>query len=158
MRHSAWIDLLRLVTARQRHNMMVMTSGPAEIAIHEILRLEEEYLVIRGRLGGTNNEGRIFFVPYDQLIYVGLQKPVRPADVAALYDPSLPVEVPSPPESAEAAAEPPEETEAAGDPEPAAPSATPHETPTASPKRAELLERIRARKQNGMPRRLPPKA
>jgi len=157
MNHSRWADLLRLVYARQRHNMMVMTSGPLEIAIQDILRMEEEYLVIRGRMAGTNNDGRIFFVPYDQLIYVGLQKPVKPGDVVALYDSTLPVEIQPVAESAEAAVEP--ETDPADEPNPAAPPGTPHgTTPTASPKRAELLERIRARKQNGMPRRLPPKA
>jgi hypothetical protein len=67
MQSSAWVELLRLVPEKQHQNLVVMTAIGNEIAIQDIVRLEAEYLVIRGRLGGTSELGRAFFAPYDRI-------------------------------------------------------------------------------------------
>ena len=71
---------------------MLLTSIGTEIAIQGILRMEEEYLVLRGRVAGTTDSGRVFFVPYDQINFVAFQKPVKEREVYAMYGEESPPE------------------------------------------------------------------
>jgi hypothetical protein len=148
MQNSSWIALLRLIPASLHNQLALTTTIGIDIAIQNVFRLEEEYLVVRGRLSGTMDAGRIFLVPYDQINFIGLQKLLKQPDVEAIfkgtYDASAPaetteaVEVEAPAESA--AAEPPQPEVS-----PAAPVAAPAREPKKPPSRQLLLERVRAR-------------
>lgn len=83
---AAWIRLLRRIPPSQADNLAVATTAGAELSIQSILRLDEDFLVVRARLAGTSEAGRAFFIPYDQIDLVGFQKPVREEDVRALFD------------------------------------------------------------------------
>lgn len=64
---------------------MLLTSIGTELAVQGVLRMEENYLVLRGRMAGTTDSGRIFFVPYDQINYIGFIKPVKEKEIFAMY-------------------------------------------------------------------------
>jgi hypothetical protein len=55
------------------------------ITLDSVLRKEEEYVVVRGREAGTNDEGRAFFVPYDDVLCVKLDRVVKASEVKRLY-------------------------------------------------------------------------
>lgn len=55
------------------------------ITVDVICRKEEDYLVVRGREAGTNDEGRLFFVPYEDVLYVKIDKVYKTADVKRMY-------------------------------------------------------------------------
>ncbi len=158
MQGAAWVSLLRQIPERKHDQLMLMTIA-GEIALQQVLRLEEEYLVLRGRLAGTSETNRLFFVPFDQITYLGSQKPVRDEDLEVILG-----EIPPPPltEAAEpeAEAEPPPEAPPDLDPvaEAEAEKTPPNTTPAAFPNRSQLLERIRSRSKNGALRRPPPSA
>jgi hypothetical protein len=63
-----------------------MTTVGIEINIQDILRIEEDHVVIRGRQAGTIAMGRVFFIPYDQISYFCIQKEVQEAQVRSLYN------------------------------------------------------------------------
>jgi hypothetical protein len=144
--------LLRLVTPTQRDNLVLTTSSGLEIAVQTVIRAENEYVVVRGRQTRTADGGGVFFVPYDQIHFMGFQKPVKEMDIRALYgevvspeasqetppetEPAPPAEA-VPPPSAEPAAAPPA-------PVPGAAGTTPR---PGSPNKAVLLERLRSRRQ-----------
>lgn len=83
---AAWIRLLRRIPPSQVDNLAIVTSAGAELSIQSILRLDEDFLVLRARLTGTSDAGRAFFVPYEQIDFVGTQKSVREEDIRALFD------------------------------------------------------------------------
>ncbi len=85
MQSHTWISLLRRIPAVQQNGIVIMTSVGTEMSIQSILRTEEYYLVFRGRMSATTDAGRLFFVPYDQIIYLGLQKEATEVDLQALY-------------------------------------------------------------------------
>src|SRR5262245_58990547 len=116
--HSApWIALLRRIPPALHDSLAVMTTVGTEITIQAFVRVEEEYLVIRGRLAGTTDTGRVFFVPFDQINYLGFTREVKEPEILALYDepeagaslapPPTPVDAPTPPPAEAEEAPPP---------------------------------------------------
>src|SRR5947209_794025 len=85
MQNPAWVSLLRRIPPAQHQNLLVMTTIGVEVALQSMLRLDEEFLVIRGRLKGSTDTGRVFFIPYDQINYIGFQKPVKESVVEAVF-------------------------------------------------------------------------
>ena len=55
------------------------------VSVETVVRFEETYLVARGREGGTSDDGRGFFVPYDEICYVRLERVVRVGELKAMY-------------------------------------------------------------------------
>jgi hypothetical protein len=151
MQSSAWVELLRQVPEKLHQNLLVMTAVGNEIAVQDIVRLEPEYVVIRGRLAGTSDLGRAFFVPFDRVIYIGFQKPVSQTELYGMYGAVPPDRKP---ELQPAGQDVPKDTEKETPGEGLAAAAA-HATPAQGINRMELLQRIRARAQqpggNGLP-------
>jgi hypothetical protein len=62
-----------------KQSVLVLVLGNREeIAIDQVVRFEQTYAVFRGRVAGTDNEGRAFFVPYEHMCYLRVEK-VAPA-------------------------------------------------------------------------------
>jgi len=102
MQNAAWMALWRRLPPDQHDQLMVVTGIGTEIAIQNILRIEEDFVVIRGRLAGSSDTGRVFFVPYNQINYAGFQKAIKEEEFNALFgenEPQVadaPADVPEP--------------------------------------------------------------
>lgn len=64
--------------------VLVLKHGAA-VTIDSIARREGDYLVIRGRENGTTDEGRALFVPYDEILYMKVDRIVRIEDLKRMY-------------------------------------------------------------------------
>ncbi len=144
MQSSVWVLLLRQVPPEQYNNLMLVTSGRTEIAVQCVLRIDHEFMAIKGRLAGSQDAGRLFFIPYDRIDYLGFQQAVKESEFHEIFD-SLTVPAPAA-VAAPAAAEPP----------PAAPDREPEAAPPVAPSlsgvnrpltpiKSAVLERFRAR-------------
>ena len=91
MQSRAFIKLLQRIPREQHDSLVLMTSTGTDITIQTVLRMEEDYLAIRGRLAGTTEGGRIFFIPYDQINYLGIQKELKEPEVQALLGGAAPL-------------------------------------------------------------------
>jgi hypothetical protein len=96
MTNADWIDMLRLIPPEQHNILVLMTNTGIELSAETIFRLEPSYLVVRGRLSGNNDGGRVFFVPYDQITYINLNRVVSENDVRRLYSEATEPEMRSP--------------------------------------------------------------
>src|SRR5437660_10900387 len=84
--HSAvWGELLRKIPASQQDNLRLVTSIGIEINIAGIVRMEPEYLVLRGREAASTDANRVFFVPFDQINYMGYKRMVKEAEVRVMF-------------------------------------------------------------------------
>lgn len=63
------------------------------IAIDTVIRFEPNYILVRGREGGTTDEGRSFFVTYEDIAYIKIEKVLRANDLRRLYGEGPEVEV-----------------------------------------------------------------
>ncbi len=144
MDNRGWIKLIEQIPTELQELLTLTTQGGVEISLQTVARVEEDHLVVRGRLSGTNDTDRIFMIPYDRIDYAGFQRTLAPATIGKIYGEVVP-------EAASVAAAPPPEPEPAPAPvvvEPPPPPPPP-KTPT-KPKigKSELLKRIRQRNES----------
>ncbi|HLN28038.1 MAG TPA: hypothetical protein VK395_09845 [Gemmataceae bacterium] len=136
-------------------SLMLMTTIGMEISIQNVVAMEQEHMVIRGRLAGTADMGRVFFVPYDQINYLGFQKEMKQSQIQALVGDGAGAAAAQAAEEAKDRAQvEPEVTESLSKPEaepqPVEPLEEPAEAAASGPRlpipaKAKLLERLRAR-------------
>lgn len=139
MHDAAWVKLLRHIPASEHSNLMLVTTSGREIAVQTLLRIDPQSLALRGRLAGSTDAGRVFFVPYAHIEYVGFQQPLKEAEFHELFGnlDSLPdAEPPAAPSAPSAALEPAEPTPNSAQP-------TPQRSPLAI--KSVVLEKFRAR-------------
>jgi hypothetical protein len=55
------------------------------LAVSMVARYEQSYVVFSGREGGTSDEGRAFFVPYDEISYVRIERAVRVGELKRMF-------------------------------------------------------------------------
>jgi len=135
-----------------------MTTIGMEISIQNVVAMEQEHMIIRGRLAGTADMGRVFFVPYDQINYLGFQKEMKQSQIQALVGDGAGAAAAQAAEEAKDAQDraqfEPEVAESPSQPEAAPQTAEgleePAETAASAPRlpipaKAKLLERLRAR-------------
>jgi len=85
MQNNHWTDLLRLIPEDQQNKLVVTTLTGVDLNIEIILRLDETFLVFRGRISGITDEGRVFFVPYRQIDYLQLNRHVKEEEIHAMF-------------------------------------------------------------------------
>ena len=141
MQDAAWVKLLRHIPVSEHANLLLVTTSGREIAIQCLLRIDPQCLALRGRLAGSTDAGRIFFVPYSHIDYFGFQQALKEAEFHELFGNlvSLPAE---PPVASSAPASAP-------DPAEPAPTASANPTPQIPPRaiKSVVLEKFRARSQ-----------
>jgi hypothetical protein len=135
MQTEVWKALLRRVPPEQNDNLMLMTAQGTEVNVQVVLQLGDDFLVVRGRIAGSNDGGRVFFLPYEHLDHVGFQKPVNDAVLQTAFDITPPPAVETP-----AASPTPE-------PEPAAPAPPEAAEPVllARASRSKIIQKLRQR-------------
>src|SRR5438067_7487111 len=85
MQSTPWIALLKKIPAEQHNQLMLVTTSGIEIAIQIILVLDGECLVFKGRLSGSQDAGRLFYVPFDRIDYVGFNRVVGEDEFKTWY-------------------------------------------------------------------------
>ena len=147
----AWI--LCRVPVEQYNQLTIVTSSGTEIAVQTLLRVEIDFVAIKGRLAGSQDAGRVFFIPFANIDYFGFQRDVREAEFDEMFGTgSLTVAGSAAPADADVVAAPP----AAALP-PAATEAAPVSASvsqrTPLPLKSEVLERFRSRIAGAAPTR-----
>lgn len=85
MHNSAWIELLQRLTPEQQAQLVLTTHTGTELYIQSLFRIEPEFLVIRGRMGGSSDLGKTYFVPFDQIQYLGFREDLKEEVVHAIF-------------------------------------------------------------------------
>jgi hypothetical protein len=138
MQSSAWVALLRHIPDEQHNQLVLVTSPGTEICVQGLLRIDAEFVALKGRLAGSQEGGKLFFVPYVQIVYLGFQNPLKDSEFhemfGGLHCPEAAEQEPAPPVAPSASV-----------PE-AAPGAPPGSGSGVRPAiRSTVLERFRAR-------------
>lgn len=118
MHDGGWEALLKHIPPEQHNKYMLLTANGTEIAVQSFLRIEQELVVLKGRLAGSQDQGRIFFIPYKNIDDFCTAQITKDCDFSELFDSfTFPVAAQAPalaPPAAPLVAEP--------EPEPAAPA------------------------------------
>ena len=85
MPSSAWTRLLRLVPPKDQDGLILVTCNHTEFAVQSLLRFDADFLIIKGRLAGSQDAGRVYFVPYEQIDHIGFNREVKDAEFNAMF-------------------------------------------------------------------------
>lgn len=85
MQSLAWEQLFRAIPDELRNILILTTRAGIEITIQMLLRIEPECLVVRGRLAGTQDAGRVFFIPYEQIDNLGFMREMKEAEFVEAF-------------------------------------------------------------------------
>jgi hypothetical protein len=64
---------------------MLQTNNRTEIAIQSILKFDDDFLVIKGRLAGSQEAGRVFFIPFEQIDHVGFYRAIKDTEFNEMF-------------------------------------------------------------------------
>jgi hypothetical protein len=140
MHSNAWARLLQQIPPQLQEQLMVVTAAGIEIAVNSIVRVDHEFVAFKGRLSGSQDQGRLFFLPFQNIDYVGFYREVKDEQYQEHFGN---LQVPPPPQlavTAAAQAEPPPQQELV-QPEPEqAPPPEPETVPEPEPELAPQAE------------------
>ncbi|OWK43224.1 hypothetical protein [Fimbriiglobus ruber] len=85
MRREDIYGLIRRIPPLDHSKTVLVLRGDRSINVDIFYRMEPEYLVVRGRENGTNDEERGFFVPYEEIAYIKLERTVKLNELKRMY-------------------------------------------------------------------------
>jgi len=74
MTTSSWLQLLPKLPQSWKETLVVKTVNGTELSVQAIIRVDESFLVVRGRVAGTTEQGQVYFVPIEKLETICIQK------------------------------------------------------------------------------------
>jgi hypothetical protein len=88
MTSAEWIDMLRIIPEAEHGKLVIVLRNGTELCVDTLIRYEEQFIVLRGRQGGTVEEARAFFVPYDQMLCLRLDRIVKVDEIQEFFGPT----------------------------------------------------------------------
>ena len=86
---AGWIKILRRIPAKLHNTISFATSG-GEIMAQDILRIEKDFLLLRGRMAGSQDAGHIIVLPFAQIVNLTLNKALKEKEVHEVFGATLP--------------------------------------------------------------------
>ena len=85
MTNQEWIDMLQVLPLEQQNQIVLVLKNQSEVAVDTLFRFERNFLVLRGRVAGTTDEGRAFFIPFDQMVYFRIERVVNLTELDSIF-------------------------------------------------------------------------
>lgn len=80
-----YIKLFKSLPEAETEMLMIAMNNGMEIAVQRIMRYEDHYMLVRGRLGGTEEGELIFLVDYCNITFVYFLRPIADARVQEIF-------------------------------------------------------------------------
>ncbi|MCS7020659.1 MAG: hypothetical protein NZ703_10580 [Gemmataceae bacterium] len=85
MRREDCLDIFQRLPEALHNSVNLVLRNQFVIAVDMVARFEPHYLVLRGREGGSTDEGRGFFIPYDEIAYIRIERTVKVGELKRYY-------------------------------------------------------------------------
>ena len=85
MRREDCIDMFKRIPEDMHPQVNLVLGNRFVLTVESVATFEPTYLVFRGREGGTSDEGRAFFLPYEEISYIRIEREVRMGDIKKMY-------------------------------------------------------------------------
>ena len=85
MRKEDCQDVFRRIPEDTHSQVNLALRNGCLLSIDTVVRFEPHYMVFRGREGGSTEEGRAFFVPYDEICYLKIERVTRLGELKQMY-------------------------------------------------------------------------
>jgi hypothetical protein len=85
MTDQQWSQLLHRVPEDAQNALMLGLQNGTHIAVQDFLRVDEHFILLRGRIAGTSDTGQMFCLPYDKLLYACITRPLPEPLVVRIF-------------------------------------------------------------------------
>lgn len=85
MRREDCVDLFKKIPEHYHAQVNLILRGQGMITVDCVVRFEPSYMVLRGREQGSTDEGRAFFVPYEEIAYFRIERVLKLAELKRMY-------------------------------------------------------------------------
>ena len=85
MRREDCVEMFERIPEMFHAQVNVVMRNQGLVSVDFVSRFEPMYVVLRGREGGTTDEGRAFFIPYEEIAYLRLERVVKPSELKKMY-------------------------------------------------------------------------
>ena len=85
MRREDIVDIVERVPERDQSKIQFITVTGMQLNVEVFARFEPTYMVFRGREGGQTDEGRGFFVPYDEVVCLKIERLIKTSELKSFY-------------------------------------------------------------------------
>ena len=85
--------MFRRIPANLQDTLALGLTTGAEIVVQKIIKLEPDFMIVRGRVAGSQDSGRIVLVPYPELTFVAIQRFLKDAEVESIFGKGAPTSV-----------------------------------------------------------------
>lgn len=84
MRREDCVELFGRIPEEVHPQVNVVFRGQGMITVDTVVGFEPGYLALRGREGGSTDESRAFFVPYEEIAYLRIERVVKLGELRAM--------------------------------------------------------------------------
>jgi hypothetical protein len=85
MQGASWIALFERIPAKLHDTLALTLVTGAEILMQSLLRLESDFAILRGRMSGSTDAGRVIVLPYHQIVNLAFMKRMLEPEVEAIF-------------------------------------------------------------------------
>ena len=85
MRREDCVELFKMIPEQFHAQVNLILRGQGMITVDVVVRFEPTYIVLRGREQGSTDEGRAFFVPYEELAYFRIERALKLSELKRMY-------------------------------------------------------------------------
>jgi hypothetical protein len=85
MRREDCVDLFKKIPEHFHPQVNMILRGQGMITVDTVVRFEQSYVVLRGREQGSTDEGRAFFVPYEEIAYLRIERVLKLGELKRMY-------------------------------------------------------------------------
>jgi hypothetical protein len=85
MQGASWIALFRRFPLNLHDGLILTLTTGAEVVIQKFVKLDQDYVILRGRMAGTQDNGRVVALPYDNIVAINVTRRLLEQEIEAVF-------------------------------------------------------------------------
>ncbi len=85
MQGDAWIALFRRIPVNLHDGLNLALTTGSEVVVQKFVKLEPHFVILRGRLAGTQDNGRVVILPYSNIVSINITRRLLEAEIEAIF-------------------------------------------------------------------------
>jgi hypothetical protein len=85
MNSQAWINLFRTIPVNLHDGLALTLTTSAEVIVQSFVKLDPDFVILRGRMAGTQDTGRVVILPYSNLVSVNFARRMTEPEIEAVF-------------------------------------------------------------------------
>lgn len=80
-----WLDLLNRIPASHYDSLALGLVTGGEVVVQQVIKMEKDFVIVRGRMSGSTAEGRVLIVPYSHLTMVAFNNRMTEPEIQEIF-------------------------------------------------------------------------